>query len=120
MTVQRGASNRSRLAVQVSPVGDAAKDFGSRRVAALLVVDPRRGTRIDSARLAALLGLTRSEARVAAFLAEGHPAREIAAAAGYKESYVRWLLKQAYRKLGVSGQVALVQRVLATYGGLRG
>ena len=38
--------------------------------------------------------------------------REIAAAAGYRESYVRWLLKQVYRKQGLSGQVALVRRVL--------
>ena len=93
-------------------------DFGARRVAALvLLVDPERRPRIAPGRLSTLLGLTRSEARVAALLAEGRPVREIAAATGYKESYVRWLLKQAYGKLGVSGQVALVQRVLATHGG---
>lgn len=28
-----------------------------------------------------------------------------------RESYLRWLLKQVYRKQGVSGQVALVRRV---------
>lgn len=39
--------------------------------------------------------------------------REIAAAAGHRESYVRSLLKQIYKKQGVPGQVALVQRVLA-------
>ena len=65
--------------------------------------------------MAALLGLTRSEARAAALLAEGRSVREIAAATGHRESYVRWLLKQAYRKLGVSGQVALVRQVLAAY-----
>ena len=46
-------------------------------------------------------------------LAEGRSVREIALAAGYREGYVRWLLKQAYRKQGVSGQVALVRLVLA-------
>ena len=34
-------------------------------------------------------------------------------AAGWRESYVRWLVEQTYRKLGVSGQVALVRQVLA-------
>ena len=39
--------------------------------------------------------------------------RDIAAAEGWSEQYVRWMLKQVYRKLGVSGQVALVRQVLA-------
>ena len=53
---------------------------------------------------------------MSALLAEGRPVREIAATTGYKQSYVRWLLKQVYKKQGVSGQVALVQRVLTAYG----
>ena len=111
---------RSRLALHVHPVDAAQDDFGARRTAALvLVVDPGRRARIDAGRLAALLDLTRSEARVSALLAEGRSVREIAAAAGYKESYVRWLLKQVYGKLGLSGQVALVQRILAAHGLLR-
>ena len=31
----------------------------------------------------------------------------------WSEDYVRWLTKQAYRKLGASGQVELVRQVLA-------
>ena len=113
MTVQR-PSGRSRLGLHVSPVGDGAADFGGRRVAALaLVVDPARRARIDPARVATMLGLTRSEGRVSALLAEGLPVREIAAATGLRENYVRWLFQQVYRKLGVSGQVALVRQVLA-------
>ena len=50
---------------------------------------------------------------MAALLAERLRAREIAAATGWREHYVRWLVQQACRKLGVSGQVALVRRVLA-------
>ncbi len=104
----------TRLELHVHPVGVPQADFGGRRVAALvLVVDPASRLHIDPVRVSALLGLTPSEGRVAALLAEGRPVREIAAATGFKESYVRWLLKQVYKKQGLSGQIALVQRVLA-------
>ena len=63
--------------------------------------------------MAATLGLTPSEARVAALLAEGVSVRDIAAATGYRETYVRSLLKGTYKKQGVSGQAALVRLVLA-------
>ena len=113
MTIQRPA-RRSRLGLHVSPVGDGAADFGGRRVAALvLVVDPARRPRIDAGRVATTLGLTPSEGRMSALLAEGLKVREIAAATGWRENYVRWLVQQVTRKLGVSGQVALVREVLA-------
>ena len=113
MTVQR-PSGRSRLGLHVSPVGAGAADFGGRRVAVLvLVVDPAHRPRIDAARVVTTLGLTPSEGRVAALLAEGLKVREIAATAGWSENYVRWLVQQVYRKLDVSGQVALVRQVLA-------
>ena len=113
MTVQR-PSGRSRLALHVSPVGDGERDFGGRRVAALvLLVDPMRRVRIDARRVATMLGLTPSEARMSALLAEGLKAREIATAAGWSESYVRWMIQQVFRKLGASGQVDLVRKVLA-------
>ncbi len=113
MTIQR-SSGRSRLGLHVSPVGDSETDFGGRRVAALvLVVDPARRPRINAARVAAMLGLTPSEGRMSALLAEGLKVREIAAVAGWSEDYVRWLTKQVYRKLGATGQVDLVRLVLA-------
>ena len=113
MTVQR-LSGRSRLGLHVSPVGEAEADFGGRRVAALvLLVDPARRTRIDAQRVATTLGLSPSEGRVSALLAEGLKVREIAAATDLQENYVRWLFQQVYSKLGVSGQVALVRQVLA-------
>ena len=113
MTVQRPAA-RSRLGLHVMPVGDAEADFGGRRVAALvLVVDPARRPRLNAARLAVTLGLSPSEGRTAALLAEGLKVREIAAAQGWSENYVRWLVQQCYRKLDVSGQAALVRVVLA-------
>ena len=113
MTVRR-SSGRSRVGLHVMPVGDRAADFGGRRVAALvLVVDPARRARIDPARVAATLGLTPSESRMATLLAEGLRVKQIAAAQDWSELYVRWLVKQVYRKLGVSGQVALARQVLA-------
>ena len=113
MTIQRPLL-RSRLDLHVHPVEAGQADFGGRRTAAsVLVVDPASPPRIDAARVSALLGLLPAEGRVSALLAEGRPVREIAAATGYKESYVRWLLKQVYKKQGLSGQIALVQRVLA-------
>ena len=113
MTVER-PSGRSRLALHVSPVGDPEADFGGRRVAALvLVVDPERRPRIDAEHVAAVLGLTPSESRAAALLAEGSSVLEIAALTGWQASYVRRLLKRIYKKQGVSGQVSLVPRVLA-------
>ena len=114
MTVQR-PEGRSRLALHVMPVGGRAADFGGRRVAALvLMVDPAHRPRIDAARVAAALDLTPSESRMAARLAEGLRVQEIAAAQGWSEQYVRWLVKRVYRKLGISGQqVELVRQVLA-------
>ena len=113
MTIQR-LHGLPRLALHVSPVAVHGMDFGARRVAALvLVVDPARPPRVDPAVVAAALGLTPSESRVAALLAEGRSVREIAAAAGHQAGYVRWQLKRIYKKQGVSGQVALVQRVLS-------
>ena len=113
MTVER-PSGRSQLRLHVSPVGDPAADFGGRRVAALVfVVDSARRPRIDAGRVAASLGLTASEGRAAALLAEGRSVLEIADVTGWQASYVRRLLKRIYKKQGVSGQVSLVPRVLA-------
>ena len=113
MTVAR-SPGRPHLVVHVSPVPVRRMDFGARRVAALvLVVDPPARPRVGARRLATALGLTPAESRVAARLAEGRSVRDIAAAEGYQEGYVRWLLKQIYRKHGLSGQVALVRLALA-------
>ena len=113
-TTVRRPSGRLQLALHVSPVGDPAADFGGHRVVALvLAVDPERRPRIDAQRVAAVLGLTASEGRAAALLAEGRPVLEIAAMTGWQASYVRRLLKRIYKKQGVSGQVSLVPRVLA-------
>lgn len=113
MTLRR-PSDPAPLGLHVSPVGDPQADFGGRRVAALvLVVDPAFPPRIDPVRVAAALGLTASQGRVVALLAEGRSVLEIAARTGYQPGYVRLLLKRVYKKQEVSGQVALVPRILA-------
>ena len=113
MTLRR-ASGPVSLRLHVSPVGDAQADFGGRRVAALvLVVDPAAPPRIDPQRVSEVFGLTRSQGRVTALLAEGRSVQDIAVATGFRPGYVRTLLKRVYRKQEVSGQLALVPRILA-------
>lgn len=101
------------LGLHVSPVGDTQATHGGRRLAALvLIVDAAERPHIDPVRVATALGLTPAEGRVAALLAEGGSVRDIAAATGHRQSYVRSLLRDIYRKQGLSGQVALVRRIL--------
>lgn len=103
-----------RLALHVNPISVRQMDFGSRRVGALvLIVDPMSQPAIDPDMVAATLGLTPSESRVAALLAEGRSVRDIASAAGRRESSIRWHIKQIYRKLGISRQAELVRLVLS-------
>ena len=106
--------DRARLMLHVGPAGGPQVDYGGRRVAAwVFLVDPVHRPRVDPRWVSEALGLTPQEGRVAAMLAEGRSVHEIAVAANQRESYVRWLMQQAYRKHGLSGQVALVRLVLA-------
>ena len=74
-------------------MGDPQADFGGPRLAALeLVVDPASRPRINPGPVATILGLTPAEGRVSALLTEGWSVRETAI--GYRESYLRWLLKK--------------------------
>ena len=51
--------------------------------------------------------------RMAPQRAEGLRVQQIAGAEGWSEHHVRWMVKRVYRKLGISGQVALVRHILA-------
>ena len=100
--------------VHVKPVGVRQMDFGARRVAALvLITEPGHVSHIDPALVAATLGLTPAESRIAAWVAEGRTVREIAVATGQTEGSVRWYLHQVYHKQGLSGQADLVRLVLS-------
>ena len=112
IAVQR-SSKLPRLAVHVSPVTvDRQEGVVSRAAALALIVDPAVKPCIDSEHVAAILGLTRAESRVAAALAEGASVREIAAGTKRKESSVRWLIKNIYAKLDISRTADLVRMVL--------
>ena len=106
-----------RLALHVNPVAVHQMDFGARRVAALvLVVDPGSRPSIDPGLVAAALGLTPAESRVAASLAAGETVRDIAVATRYQESTIRWFIRQVYNKRGISRQADLVRLVLSLDG----
>ena len=113
MLIQR-ASGLPRLAVHIGPVGVRHWDYGGQQVAALvLIVEPGGRARIDPALVAQVLGLTAAQSQVAAALAEGYSVRDIARVTGRQENSVRFLLKQIYKKHGLSGQVDLVRLVLS-------
>ena len=69
--------------VHIKPVGVPQPDYGARPVAALvLIVEPGRHPRLDSALVARTLRLTPAESQVAAWLADGKTVRDIALATG--------------------------------------
>ena len=101
-----------RLAVHISPVGEERKDLCASRVAALvLVVDLADRARIHPDVVAATLGLTPAESRIALDLAQGSTIREIAVATGRRPGTIRWHMKHIFGKLNLSRQVNLVQLV---------
>ena len=113
MLLNRGAVV-PRFVVHVTPVGIRQPDFGAQRVAALvLIVEPGRQLRIDPGLVAATLGLTPAESRIAVWLAEGRTVREIAVMTGRQERSIHWHLQQIYHKQGISRQADLVRLVLS-------
>ena len=101
------------LVLHVTPVGQQDTDLHPWPVAALLLVhDPENSGRLEPAAVAARLGLTRMESRVAVLLANGKSVGEIAEATGRKESTIRWHLKQICEKHGIARQAEVVQLVL--------
>ena len=111
MTI-RHSSGRPLLILRVTPVPATPSEFRVSPVVALVVaVDPLKYPRVDAAHVAKTLGLTQGEARVAAMLSEGFRVREIAARTGRKEWTIRMHVKNVLRKVGLSGQVELVQLV---------
>ena len=102
------------LVVHVKPVRVPHQDHGARHVAVLvLVVEPGYRPRIDPGVIAATLGLTPGESRVAAWLAEGRTVADMARATGHTRDAIYWHLKQTYQKLHISRQADLVRLVLS-------
>ena len=115
-TTVRRAPGIPSLMVHVHPVtAEREMDLGLRNVSAVvLVVDPGSPPDIDAELVAKALGLTPSQSQVAALLAQGKTVRGIASLTGRRENAVHFLLKQGYRKLGISRQTELVRLVLSS------
>lgn len=102
------------LVVHVVPLKAPKTESGLRHAAAMvLIADPSAPTRVDASFVAAALGLTRAESRVAALLAEGRTVQEIATLTHRAEDSVRWQLKRTFSKLGIGRQADLVRLVLS-------
>ena len=112
----RGPNHLPGLTVHINPVGDGEIDFRPWRVAALVLAIDHRSRSIDPEIVRARLGLTPTESRVAALLAEGRTVRDIAAATGRSEKTVRWHVQQIFEKRGISRQTYLVRQVLSLDG----
>ncbi len=113
----RRADGLLPLVLHVKPVTAAQPDYGGRGVAALvLIVEPGGRFSIDPALVAGVLGLTRAESQVAAWLAEGRSVEDITRLSGRATETIYWRLKQIYQKLHLSRQADLVRLVLSVAG----
>lgn len=106
-------SGRRPLIVQAMPIAANGAELGLPLGAAALVivVDPERSRDANPERELRLLGLTASEARVAALIGAGHSRGEAAEALGLACSTVSDTVKDIYSKLDVSRQSELVRLV---------
>ncbi len=117
LLVRRPNNYPSSIALHVTPVEDRDTGFRSLRPAALvLAIEPNNQGRIDRHVLRTSLGLSAAESEVAALVAEGKSIREVRGTIGRGEHTVRWHIKQAYAKLGVSCRAELTRLVQAVGG----
>ena len=83
-----------------------------RKLAFIMDPDHARNTEIDVAALERIYGLTMTEARVAALVAENNSVAEIAERMGSTAHTVRTHLRHIFEKTGTERQVDLVYRLL--------
>jgi DNA-binding CsgD family transcriptional regulator/PAS domain-containing protein len=121
LTLARPSGLRS-LQLLVAPLSGAEgrRWLRARASVAVFVTDPERQLELPEPRVQRLLGLTRTEARVAIALAGGASPREIAERLGVQANTVHWHLKQIYAKTGTRRQAELVRLLLALPLALRG
>jgi len=102
------------LLLQIIPVTESQMTLGVSDPGALaLVLDTASRPGSDAGRVAAALGLTSAEGRVAVLLAEGRTVPDIAALTGRRENTIRAHLRHIHRKLDISRRADLVRLVLA-------
>ena len=105
---------RAPLVLEIHPVRNLGAHYRAGQLGALvLVVDPADRPRVDPDLVAAVLGLTPTESRVAVAVATGQTVAGTADALGCAESTVKTHLKRVYRKLGIHKQTELVRMVLS-------
>jgi DNA-binding CsgD family transcriptional regulator len=106
-------SGRRPLIVQAMPIAPDGAEFGFPVGAAalLIVVDPERGREANVERELCLLGLTASEARLAALIGRGLSRGESAEALGLSPATVSDTVKHIYSKLDIKRQSELVRLV---------
>ena len=110
-------SGLSRLVLHIIPVGDRDVDEVPSHVAALvLVVDPNNRAPVDPALVAAMLGLSPAQSRVAVLLAAGNTVRDVAFATGRSENTIRWHIRRIFKKRGITRLVQLIQLVRSLAG----
>lgn len=111
-----GAGQENELQILAVRVGSERTilQTGEDAGVALLLVEPRRVPDMASDELAALLGITRSEGRVATWLAGGGTIKEYAIHRGLSEGSVRNQVKQALAKTGAPRQADLVRHICSS------
>ncbi len=108
-----------RLLVAMPMAGHAGRPFGEARCrVCVMVTDPGSTDSQLARRLVALFGLTAAEARVAAALAGGMSAAEIADAHGVGLPTIRTQTRLVYDKLDVRRQAELVRLLTLLGSGL--
>jgi DNA-binding CsgD family transcriptional regulator len=87
-----------------NPQNDAVAQFLGRSKAVVLIIDPQPSELPDPAVVRDILGLTLSEARLAALVGSGISPREAAQTLNISENTARYVLKRVFEKVGVSRQ----------------
>lgn len=105
------------LVLYATPAGMTAPPPFEKHVAArILLSEPFSVPVVNAHRVSDALGLTRGQGQVAAAMAAGGTAASIAAATHRTEAAVRWHIREALSRLGLSRQSDLVRVVLSTPG----
>ena len=105
------------LVMHATPVGAIKPPHFEKRCAArILLAEPFSAPLVNPRRVAEALGLTPGQGHVVAGLAAGGTATSIAAETHRTEAAVRWHIREALSRLGLSRQADLVRVVLSTPG----
>lgn len=101
-----------RLLILPVPESGAVAFGASRPAAAIIIIDPGAGLAVDPDALKAGFGLTGAEAKIAAKLAEGRSAEEIAGESGASVQTVRTHIRRILSKTDTNRQGELIALVL--------